>query len=766
METSVNNPDGLREAEPPKQAEIEAAFLQADHVVMRQYLNYLSQMSIAEIRIPEVKSMVQVGEDLIERTRPLQASDQSCFFKIGKLVYDSDENNLQKLTNVYSAAASINANVGLILYSNGKAVEMYMGICGESDPNRVRPSAEALYQYMVGNFQGSLDEYNAVCLDNEQFTAVLEKCFTHSNSVISAVSGVASTRSKEMDANAEFNQGLEKLLDTMRGKPFAALFIANSLSAAELADIRAEYELLYSSLVPFAKSNLTFSDTQSDGVTKTVSEALADTVGKNSSSALSVGRNESQAHTEGHAVAHTDTIGVNAGVHAGLNVGLSATPFGIGPSLGGNVGASLGLNYSHSISRTKSFSDTTTFGKSETSTHTEGENQAHTVTKTNSDGTTETISKGKTLQLTYENKTVTSLLEKIDSQLERIKASESFGMFAASAYFLAPNKALAEMAASAYKAIISGTNTGLETAVINSWDKSNGMESVREYLHLLWHPSFVLNEKNTVTPASLISAQELAVQMGLPKKSVVGVSVIETAAFGRNISKSGGGKEEKNKDSKLKLGTLYHMGQQEKDTEVTLDMESLSMHTFITGSTGSGKSNTVFQILNELKKNGKKFLVIEPAKGEYKNIFGENPKGGRAKVHVYGTNPQKTELLRINPFRFPSDIHILEHLDRLVEIFNVAWPMYAAMPAVLKDAVERAYVIAGWDLRKSVNKYNENLFPTFQDVLEQIQIVLDESDYSADNKSDYTGALKTRIKSLTNGLNGLIFSCDDFVNIS
>ena len=96
METSVNNPDGLREAEPPKQAEIEAAFLQADHVVMRQYLNYLSQMSIAEIRIPEVKSMVQVGEDLIERTRPLQASDQSCFFKIGKLVYDSDENNLQK----------------------------------------------------------------------------------------------------------------------------------------------------------------------------------------------------------------------------------------------------------------------------------------------------------------------------------------------------------------------------------------------------------------------------------------------------------------------------------------------------------------------------------------------------------------------------------------------------------------------------------------------------------------------------------------------
>ena len=45
-------------------------------------------------------------------------------------------------------------------------------------------------------------------------------------------------------------------------------------------------------------------------------------------------------------------------------------------------------------------------------------------------------------------------------------------------------------------------------------------------------------------------------------------------------------------------------------------------------------------------------------------------------------------LLRINPFSFPKNIHVLEHLDRLVEIFNVCWPLYAAMPAVLKSAIE------------------------------------------------------------------------------
>ena len=75
-------------------------------------------------------------------------------------------------------------------------------------------------------------------------------------------------------------------------------------------------------------------------------------------------------------------------------------------------------------------------------------------------------------------------------------------------------------------------------------------------------------------------------------------------------------------------------------------------------------------------------LVIEPAKGEYKNVLGH-----RKDVNVFGTNPKKTKLLKINPFRFSDEIHILEHIDRLIEIFNVCWPMYAAMPAVLKDSV-------------------------------------------------------------------------------
>ena len=118
----------------------------------------------------------------------------------------------------------------------------------------------------------------------------------------------------------------------------------------------------------------------------------------------------------------------------------------------------------------------------------------------------------------------------------------------------------------------------------------------------------------------------------------------------------------------------------EEAGKVLLDANSLTAHTFITGSTGSGKSTTVYKLLDELSTTAiantekpVKFLVIEPAKGEYKNALAKNKK---FRVNVYGTNPRITKLLRINPFKFRSDkIHIYEHLDTLTAIFNVCWPM-------------------------------------------------------------------------------------------
>ena len=194
-----------------------------------------------------------------------------------------------------------------------------------------------------------------------------------------------------------------------------------------------------------------------------------------------------------------------------------------------------------------------------------------------------------------------------------------------------------------------------------------------------------------------------------------------------------------------------------EDSIVRLDLNSFTSHCFITGSTGSGKSNTTYGLLEKFIQNDIPFLVVEPAKGEYKEAF-----GAVEGINIFTTNPLMGQMLKLNPFRFDKNIHILEHLDRLIEIFNACWEMYAAMPAILKDAVEKIYIEKGWDLLNSVYmRAGEPTYPTFHDLMRTLPNVINNSGYSSDTKGDYIGALVTRVTSLTNGISGQIF-CDSY----
>lgn len=727
--------------------QLDTAFSLADSIVTKNYLAKIDQCEL-------------IDTSRLFDTVPVY--EHASLFRVKKIVYDRDENNLQKLVNTYASTVGFNSSIVMIINSNGKEVELYLGTMGAINVDSARASAEALANNLIGNFPGSLDKFENIALDNDPLEALLNNCAKPLYTSVSSVSGVGSPREKEDVANENYIQGIEKMIDTMQGTEFSAVFIANILDSSQLDDIRAEYELLYSKLVPFLKSELSFNESSSDGITKTLSESLSTTLTKSKSSSLSAGTSESTSHTEGRSVTNADTVSVS---HTeGMSQGVSAGGVSVGHHSATTVG------YSHSISRTKSWSDTTTFGTTKTQTNTIGDSEAKGEIKSIADGKSLTETTGRSLQISYMNKTVQNLLDRIDEQLERLKEGENYGIFASAAYFLAADPMATKMAASSYKGLINGNCTHVESAHINSWQDEYSVNIIKKYLRKLQHPTFVFSDVNEVTPVSIVSGRELAVQFGLPRKSIPGVSIIETASFGRNIEL-----DTKKKKRLIEIGNLYHMGREEEGANgkipVKLDMDSLTMHTFITGSTGKGKSNAIYSLLERvLEKNhhvdgqGKvTFLVIEPAKGEYKDKFGHYKD-----VMVYGTNKKKMDLLRINPFSFPEDVHVLEHIDRLIEIFNVCWPMYAAMPAVLKDAIERSYINAGWDLTESECKYAEkfgkNLYPSFIDVLKMINVVMEESKYSSDSKGDYTGALCTRVKSLTNGIYGQIFTSDELSN--
>ena len=107
---------------------------------------------------------------------------------------------------------------------------------------------------------------------------------------------------------------------------------------------------------------------------------------------------------------------------------------------------------------------------------------------------------------------------------------------------------------------------------------------------------------------------------------------------------------------------------------------------------------------------------------------------------------------------FPDSIHVLEHIDGLVEIFSVCWPMYDAMPAFFKDAILKSYEEVGWDLGSSTFEDDNIVYPDFEVLAEQLDKLITNSDYAAEIKSNYRGALLTRVKSLAVGLNKYIFT--------
>ena len=723
----------------PKYQEMESSFRKTleiiDDAILKNYVTNLDQL------VPE-KSQEKLSKT-IQNVR---------MYRITKMVYEKNEFSLHKFTSVFNSLSHISTSVFLMIDSNGLETELYIGIKSDDKRRTASSTGKLLFNILKGQFPG-------IELQNKFGNEIEDLLNKPRGEFVSTVTSIGNLVDEQNRSNEEFVQGLEKLIKTMEGQKYRTVILAENKSNEDLKKLRTGYEEIYNSLSPFSKMQINFSENKGTNYSNSSSIGISTgtTYSKNDSVTEGNSYSENESISEQKSVSKKNLMEFAAtsvsGIGAGAGIGSLFGP--VGAAIGAGIGLSLSMGatptYTEGKTRTKGS------GYTETSSKTFGETRGKTNTDTKTD--TETIGNSsgtsQAITLNTENKIVSNLLNRIDVQLERIKEFETFGMWECAAYFISEEPPIAEIAAATYKSIIQGKNSGVEVSSINSWNEDNAKEIIKN-INNFEHPSFRYNDNIFVKATSLISSKELGIQMGLPKKSVIGFPVVEHSSFAQEVITYNA--NEDNDRKSITIGKIFNMG---KITEkvMQLSKESMAMHTFITGSTGSGKSNTIYEMLDQLDIVGVKFMIIEPAKGEYKNVF-----GNRNNVTVLGTNPNYSELLRINPFKFPKSIHVLEHVDRLIEIFNVCWPMYAAMPAVLKDAVLSAYEDCGWDLVESVNRISDELFPTFADLERELWTVIENSAYSEELKGNYIGSLVTRIKSLTNGLNGQIFASDEIDN--
>lgn len=692
------------ETETQKKYKIELGkgFQVADIYLNRIYLNNFNKIEIIPIR---------------EKDKQL---DKLRFIEITKIVYDKKEKAIDRLISVYSSLYNSLSTTAIMIKGEKNKIHFFVGIRSEDNPAL---ALDLLTSTLQGNFPGiKLDS-----LDMKEINTLLNNISIKQPKSLASISVVPSLKNENKNID-EFVQGIEKFIDTMNGKTYTLLCIADPLSPELLQIKKHGYEELYSSLSPHSKISVSYGENQSESVTKGISSSFSTTINRSISN--STGKS------------YSSSSGRNNSYSSNSNYGFGSATNGSSFNFGGGSGYSNGSfdSYTSGSSFTQSISDS----------------NGSTNTDTSSSGTTQTDGTSTTISLNYENKGIDILLKRAEQQLDRFKKSESFGLWDFSAYVFSDDIHTTAVAANAYKALMCGENSNVEGAHINIWNISQKekISSILDYILFLKHPKaeFSIFDKQydnqIITPTNLISGNELPIVMGFPKKSVAGLSVVKMAEFGRSVVY-----ENISPQQTVDFGNIFHMGITE-DTRVCLDMNLLSSHCFITGSSGSGKSYATYQLLDKALKNGIKVLIIEPTKGEYKKIF-----GGVKGIKIFTTDPNSYRLLKINPFQFSEKIHILSHIEQLMQIFMAAWPLYAAMPAILKQAIVKAYIRCGWDVQNSIwiEGVNQKKYPTFYDILDILPNIIDTSDYSSDSKGDYKGALLTRVESMTVGINGLLF---------
>lgn len=770
------------------------------------YNAYLPQ--IASMYVPVQAGAEYGGDEFLARYNIR-------FLNVTKWVSDSEENSLEKLVNVYDVLSSEECNIALVFHRSHSGTDVYLAVVDTTNATNnvgARDFARRLEEALRGNFPGA--EWGAVesgelpCLKNTKDLSV------------AAVSNVPTEKSK-----AFVSQTIEKLLDGIvprsRNEEYTLILLATPTLDAEERKLRLEQ--LYTGLAPYSSWQTDFTYTEagatsssatvglnagvsvgrqvganqslSDGqsVSDSTNEGTTDTSGSSQMDTVSDSSSDTSSHTDGTSRSTSVSAGVNASVGGGINA-MASTVVG---SVGGYEGGSIGAHLDTSRTKGSSSSDTASHTISKSVANAVGSSTAHAVQSTlgravtksltstigsfashslggnfgvnfaRTSTVTATIGKNEGIHQTHVNYSIRHALELLERQMKRLEEGAALGLWEFAAYVLSEDPATANNVAHSYLALTQGEESFMSRASVNLWrgdlPGENAADTICSYLRDLRHPVFALNPElvtrqpnvlpypSTVTATTTLTGKELARSLNFPRKSVAGLPVFECASFGRNVATF----DEQEMAGEIDFGRVFHM-HHEETSSVILDLDSLTGHTFVTGSTGSGKSNATRRILEQAAGHGVGFLVVEPAKGEYKDTFGNDPD-----VAVFGTNPEYTPLLRLDPFSFPKGIHVLEHLDRLVEIFNVCWPMYAAMPAVLKEAIEKSYEDCGWNLKKSVNPFGENLYPSFADIVRNVREIIDSSEYDAENKGAYKGSLLTRINSLCNGINGTVFASDE-----
>ncbi|GAA2886345.1 hypothetical protein GCM10010517_50080 [Streptosporangium fragile] len=248
------------------------------------------------------------------------------------------------------------------------------------------------------------------------------------------------------------------------------------------------------------------------------------------------------------------------------------------------------------------------------------------------------------------------------------------------------------------------------------------------------------------------TAGALAALAGLPHREVPGVRVLDAGFF--DVTSEA---DTVPGALTVELGSILD-GQDRPVGSFKVPLATLNRHAFVTGATGSGKSQTVRHLLEQLTGAGIPWLAIEPAKSEYAAM------GGRiehlAPVTVINPSAPESVPFSVNPLAPEPGYPVQAHIDMVRALFMAAFDAEEPFPQIMSLALQRVYEANGWDVVTgwaAPGAAVRPAVPTLEQLQQHAMDVIKEIGYGREVQADVEGFISLRLRSLRVGSAGRFF---------
>lgn len=650
------------------------------------------------------------------------------FYRVKEIPEEKSGQYRLAMANVLSGLRKPDQSMVYVLSGNGQGVALYLGVASDSTDIDIYDEADSLASAFEGNFLGAQLEEDK---DNKQFSQLTL------GKHLGLISGVPSFNEDDSAAGGEDVQGIERLVNSLLGETWQLVIVAQAIAPDVVRQQITQLYDLSTELSQHIKLSVQQSENKGWNLSKTEGKSDSITVG------------DSRTETRGRSSGTSETKGESSDTSKNIEKS--------------GKSSDKTTSFSSGKSSTKATNDGTneSIATGTSNSNTLGNNNSDTVGRSGGDSTS--------LSRERMNKQVESLHQYInDTLLGRYYLGQTKGFFKTAIYVSADTKAVYDRLANGVLSLFQGNQVSMVPMQVHKL-ASIPSTSITELLSFkevdapkqltFWQENALLQGmpiqtlERKIMAATAMTTRELTLVAGMPSIELPGLKIRKSVDFAVNVP-------ETSVQDALPMGGIVQHGRdlsllnrQSNSYQVALNKKELNKHTFVCGVTGSGKTTTCMRLLLE---SGLPFLVIEPAKTEYRALFEQNQD-----IEYYAIGREDLTIFRLNPFELVKGEQLQGHIQMLNATLAAVFPMEAAMPYMVEEAIIMAYKNKGWDTNTSENylvddpwQLGLDVWPTFSDMISALDAVILSKGLGTEFEQKYRGSLVARFTNLTLGTKG------------